>query len=379
MSARPERIPITLLTGFLGSGKTTLVNALLRHPGLADTAVIVNEFGAIALDHQLIAAADDNIVLLGAGCLCCAAQGGLRETLADLFVRRVNGAVPKFRRVLIETSGLADPGPIANVLAFDSLIRAEYQLHTIVTAVDALNAEAQLDQYAEALQQALLADVLVITKGDCVADAALGTLRARLAALNPTAACLSATRGAIDPDRILQVAPRTRRGPKWLSTLPEVAARTDTPPAQATASPSTPATYLGARQLAIPVAHHTAGVRSLAVTLDHPVTWAGLAAWMALAAEAFGRDLLRVKGLLGIDGQPGPVIVHAVAGQFHAPETLPAWPDADHRSRLVIITRNVAPERLRTSLKALALPAGAMRPASIEALESLPPEPTHAM
>ncbi len=376
MSASHERIPVTLLTGFLGSGKTTLVNALLRHPDLADTAVIVNEFGAIALDHLLITSADDNVVLLGAGCLCCAAQGSLRETLADLFVRRVNGEVPKFRRVLIESSGLADPGPIINQLAFDSLARAEFELAQVVTVVDATNARDQLEHYPEAMQQVALADLLLISKADLAAPQLVAALQEQLIALNPTASQVIAARGEVaiaahgegDPLRILHTATTSRHGPHWLAT-------TSTANPQARGGEARQGGYLGVRTHA----NHTRGVRSIAARLDRPVSWSGLAAWMALTSDAFGRDLLRVKGIVAM-AEPGtPVVVHAVAGQFHSPERLPHWPDDDHDSRIVVIARNIDPARLELSLKALALPQGASQPASLDELAALSTESIHAI
>jgi G3E family GTPase len=159
-------IPVTVLTGFLGSGKTTLANRFLRRPPFANTAVIVNELGEIGLDHLLVERGDDSVLLLDSGCLCCALQGGLRETLADLFVRRAAGSVPRFERVVVETTGVADPGPIANALVLDALLRAEFRLAAIVTTVDALHATRQLTDEPEALRQVVLADVLIVTKTD---------------------------------------------------------------------------------------------------------------------------------------------------------------------------------------------------------------------
>ena len=172
-----ERIPVTLLTGFLGSGKTTLANRLLRRPSFANTAVIVNELGEIGLDHLLVERGDDSVLLLDSGCLCCALQGGLRETLADLFVRRAAGSVPRFERVVIETTGVADPGPIANALVLDALLRAEFRLAAIVTTVDALHATRQLSEEPEAVRQIVLADVLIATKTDLVCAGSGGGAR----------------------------------------------------------------------------------------------------------------------------------------------------------------------------------------------------------
>jgi G3E family GTPase len=360
-SPQHARIPVTLLTGFLGSGKTTLANALLRDPALADTAVIVNELGAIGLDHLLIAAGDDNIKLLDSGCLCCAMQNTLADTLADLFVRRVNGGVPRFRRVLVETSGLADPGPIASQLATDALVRAEFALAAIVTCVDGVNGAAQLDTQREAVRQAALADVLIVTKTDLGSADAVNALEQRLHALNPHAQQLRSAQGRVSADLVLGVARREAHAPHWLGVGMESTVQT----AEEDYRRLTPVGALV----------HDDNVRSAAIALDQPITWTGLDAWMSLARETFGQRLLRAKGIVGIVDRHAsvarPFVVHGVAGYFHRPEPLPAWPSADQRSRLIMIARDVAEHELRRSFKALALPEDAGRPHSLAELEEM--------
>jgi len=356
-----RRIPITLLTGFLGSGKTTLANRLLRHPELADTAVIVNEFGEIALDHLLVDSAEDNVVLLGAGCLCCAAQGNLRDTLVDLYVRRVNGDVPRFQRVLIESSGLADPGPIVNAIATDSLLRAEFELAAIVTTIDGRAGRAQLREHPEARQQAALADLLVLTKTDLIDADERSALAAALHAHNPTAPIEIADHGALRPDRVLDIRPGARLGPRWLELA------------------EAPAGCGNGRLGRIVAARHTAGLDSLSVILSHPVSWAGLAAWSSVVTNTLGRRLLRVKGIVQSAERGTPLVIHAVAGYFHPPSALADWPSADHRSRLVIITQDVARADVRASLAALALPPGTHPPADLAELAAMNLEEPHAV
>lgn len=333
-----EQIPVTLLTGFLGSGKTTLANRLLRRPAFANTAVIVNELGEIGLDHLLVERGDDSVLLLDSGCLCCALQGGLRETLADLFVRRAAGSVPRFERVLVETTGIADSGPIANALVLDALLRAEFRLVAIVTTIDALHATRQLAEEPEALRQVVLADVLIATKTDLAAPEALAALGVRLEELNPTARKATAQRGDIDPDllfpeRRTAVAVPVAGERLWHSGRGAPAA--------------------GARERRF---------TTFARRLEHPVHWPGVAAWTTLVSERCGERLLRVKGLLAVGEERAPVAIHAIGGFFHPPERLHRWPSADRTSRLVCIGRDLDQAELEWSLRALALEDGAECP-----------------
>jgi G3E family GTPase len=335
-----ERIPVTLLTGFLGSGKTTLVNRLLRRPSFANTAVIVNELGEIGLDHLLVERGDDSVLLLDSGCLCCALQGGLRETLADLFVRRAAGSVPRFERVVVETTGVADPGPVANALVLDALLRAEFRLAAIVTTVDALHATRQLTEEPEALRQVVLADVLIVTKNDLAAPETVAALGVRLEELNPTARKATALRGEVDPDLLFPERRTAAAVPVAGERLWHIGS-------------GTPAAEARARRFT-----------TFARRLEHPVHWSGVAAWTALVFERFGERLLRVKGLLAVGEERAPVVIHAIGGFFHPPERLDRWPSADRTSRLVCIGRELDETELDRSLQALALEEGAPRPVS---------------
>jgi|HubBroStandDraft_6_1064221.scaffolds.fasta_scaffold130763_2 G3E family GTPase len=317
-----ERLPVSLITGFLGSGKTTLLNRLVQRPELADSAVIINEFGEVALDHLLVAPVDGETVVLASGCLCCAVRGDLQDTLRRLLLERERGEVPAFTRILIETSGLADPAPVAQLLLNNPLLGTDLRLDAIVATIDAVNASASLDQHWEARKQAALADRLLITKTDIAAVEAVEPLILSLRQLNPAAAIHMAVDGEIDPALLFGVGPAdpTRQSPdfaKWLgaSTISGAMSGTDH-------------------------AHHHE-VQSLCLTADAPLDWARFHDWLGGLRIAYGDKLLRVKGVLNVAGEDGPIIVHGVQHIFHPPVTLPRWPDDDRRSRLVLITREL--------------------------------------
>jgi len=325
-------VPVFLLSGFLGSGKTTLLNALLKDPAFANTAVIVNEFGEIGLDHLLIARGSDNVVLLDAGCLCCTISESLHETLADLNFRKVRGEIPSFERVIIETTGLANPSPILNTLLGHRLVTDHYRLDAVVVTVDAQHALANLDVAPEVALQIAVADRLVITKRDLVPmpDA----LVARLDAINPHAA-----RFDVHEAGALTAA----FGPGERYRLPRRFAHADA--------------GVTARRHGL---HFDADrrIRADAFVLQHRPTWAGVAAWWSVASAAFGDRLLRCKGVLEIADTGEIVFVQAVQRSFHVPERLSGWPDSDHRSRLVCITRDVEASELRRTLHAFEVVAG---------------------
>ena len=323
-----EPIGAALITGFLGSGKTTLLNRLLRHPGMGDTAVIVNEFGEIGLDHLLIETALDNAVLLKSGCLCCTLRGDLVDTLGSLFDRRQRGEVPPFRRVLIETTGLADPAPILHALMADPGVTRHYRMDHVITTVDAVNAIGQLAEHYESAKQAALADRLVLTKSDLTSPAAIATVRERLRAFNATAPILTVVQGAIEPNALFG-----SPSEGWASSL----------------SALTPHTHdhdHGAHD------DHQHGISSHCLVHEGPVPWTRLARWLEAVASLRGSDLLRVKGIVAIEGRARPVVLHAVQHVLHPPRELQGWPDADHRSRIVLITRDMTPPALETSFRA---------------------------
>ena len=314
------KTPVFLLTGFLGSGKTTLLNAALRAPALANTAVVVNELGEIGLDQLVIAQATDNVVLLDAGCLCCADTGALHETLADLAGRRARGEIPAFERVIIETSGVADPAPLLHVLLGHPLVTGDYRLEAVVCAVDAQHFLQSREQHAELDKQAAMADRIAITKRD-LADP--GPVLQLLRVLNPDADLVDSI------PEIFASNTRTRKPIRSLATLG-------------------------------PIKPHGRGssIRAYSFRPPAPVTWAGWAAWSRLVAAEFGARLLRVKGLLRMEDTGEIALVQGVQGVFHPPQRFAHWPDADHGNRLVCIGRELEEEQLRSTLPALNTQAG---------------------
>lgn len=322
--------PVTLVTGFLGAGKTTLLNRLLKHPDLAETAVLINEFGDVGLDHLLVETLDDTTMLLAAGCLCCTIRGDLHKALMDLAARIESGT--PIRRVVIETTGLADPAPILHTLMSDPILLRRFRLDGVVTLVDATNAMATLDNHPEALKQAAVADRLVLTKTDLTPDTA--ALRARLAQLNPHAPILGAD---AEPAALLDL------GPFQLDAkLPDVAY------------------WLGHEAGHAPHHHHhhdrnrhDAHIHSFSLRYETPVTLDAVASFLEMLVTTRGDALLRVKAILNIRGEDRPTVLHGVQHIFHPPIRLAAWPEGDDRSsRFVFIVKDLTQETIERGLAA---------------------------
>ena len=295
------------MTGFLGSGKTTLIRALLDKPEGAGTAVVVNEYGEIGIDHALLRSSSDATVLLGNGCLCCNVRSDLQETLRTLFADRARGAVPSFVRVVIETSGLADPGPVLQTFATDRALGREFHLQALICVVDAVAGASNFERMPEARKQVALADRIVVTKSDLADAGATERLVGRIATLSPAPVAI-ATNGEIDPSFLLDEPPTPRR------------------------------------DFDLGEADHTHGLESFSLTFEKPLSWPGFEQAMAVLMSLRGPDLLRVKGLVAVAECRGPVVVHVVQHVAHPPVELEDWPDDDRRSRLVFVTRGLARE-----------------------------------
>ncbi|MDE0063237.1 MAG: GTP-binding protein [Gammaproteobacteria bacterium] len=332
MSAYADLIPVNVLTGALGSGKTTLLKALLRAPRLAGTMVLVNELGEVGIDHHLVEHASESTLLLENGCLCCAMRDDLKSALKELHARRDQGEIPHYERVVVETTGIADPVPIAYTLLAEPVLQHHYRLGNVVTVVDAINAPVQLDRFPEPVRQVALADRLVVSKLDIAGPGALQALSQRLAALNPDAPLLAADSPDLDPVDLLITdihdrQSKSREVARWMHAAGDAAG------ANAGRDP------------------HPAAITATCFTFDAVLDWTAFGVWMSMLLHRHGDRVLRLKGLLNVAGVPGPVLVNGVQHLVHPPAHLDRWPDDDRASRLVVISNGLDREEIERSLQ----------------------------
>lgn len=335
-----SRLPIAVITGFLGSGKTTLLNKLLQHPDLKNSAIVINEFGAISIDHFLVNSATEDVIIMDNGCLCCTIKGDLVKTLQTLFTKRACNQVPEFDRVIIETTGLADPAPIIHTLLDDPVLQTYYRLDSVVTTVDCVYGLAQLDEHYETIKQAAVADRLILTKSDLVDSTKIKALQQRLHQLNPAALLLTSVDGEIEKVSDLfhtgLYNPETKSidVQQWLQA--EAYDNKGNQPIHFSKSSD--------------LMKYDQSIQSFCIEYDEPLSWQVLNRWFQQLTALRGKDLLRIKGIVNTIESDLPIVVQGVQHIFQPPTTLPAWPTAARKSQLVFITRNIKKEVLEKML-----------------------------
>jgi G3E family GTPase len=324
----PDFTPVDLITGFLGSGKTTLLRRLLADPALADTAVLINEFGEVGLDHLLLERIDETMVLLQSGCLCCSIREELADAMQNLLARRESGEVPPFRRLVVESTGLADPFPILSTIHAHPVLKHHFRIGNVIATVDAVNAQAQIARQFETVKQIAAADRIVITKTDLTDDKTVEQLRTEIRRINPDAPIWSNGADAVESRLLLSdVSPVSSRRREKRKVRAE------------------------------PDGHHHhaeihGDVTSFSVVVDRPIDWIAFGLWLTMLLNRHGAEVLRVKGILNVAGWDRPVAIHGVQHLVHPPEHMKAWPNGDRRSRIVFIVRGLDRKAIERSLAA---------------------------
>jgi G3E family GTPase len=318
MNVKKNKYPITVITGFLGSGKTTLLAKALKKPEMERTAVLVNEFGKVGLDHHLLETVEENTILLGGGCVCCSTREDLVKGLSDLLNNR-NPSGKGFDRVVIETTGLADPAPISFTILTHPLLQHHFYIENVVVTVDALNGQMHLDRQIESTKQVAIADKIIITKKDIASTKQMEELKHRIMTINPTAEVISSELGEIDPNFLLN--------PVEITKVNRITDHS------------------------IDTRSHGRTTRSISITFDKPLDWTTFGLWLSMLLHARGEEILRVKGLLDV-GERGPIVLNGVQHIIHPPDHLNDWPSEERRSQIIFILQGIDPEEILKSLKA---------------------------
>jgi G3E family GTPase len=326
-------IPILVVSGFLGSGKTTLLRNLLLDPDAGEIAVIVNEFGEVGIDHHLVRKTDVRTTLLRNGCVCCSMRDDLSEALRHLLSQRERGTIPRFGRVVIETTGLADPAPILHTIFAEPVVRNHFRVERVVTTIDAVNGASNLDSYGEALRQVAAADHLIVTKLDLATPEVTEDLKAKLRSINPAATVVEASFGSIDFTPLL--AEESQRDAVGIDRLDGVSFAVD-----------------GDRMAPAAVHAMSDRVASRCLVFDRPLNWQMFGIWLTMLLHRHGDRILRLKGLLNVGTERGPLLVEGVQHVIHVPRHLREWPDVDRRSRIVFIARDLDLAQVEASLDA---------------------------
>lgn len=341
MSSFPDPIPVNVVTGFLGSGKTTVIQKLLASPDLSDTAVLVNEFGEVGLDHHLFRSVNENTILLGNGCVCCAILSDMKDALGNLFSQMTRGDVPPFKRVIVETSGLADPVPIAYTVQSEPVLKHHFRLGNVITTIDAVNGTRQLENHEESIKQAAVADFIIITKSDIAEPIQCEALTSRLAKLNVGAPVLDGVIDVLSPQKLFR------------DDLSDIDSRVSI----------VQSWFSGPNEEDRALSHnHSDGVQSFCVQTAQPLDWTAFGIWMSMLLHCHGDKVLRIKGLLNVQDVETPVLINGVQHIVHPPVHLAEWPDDDHKSRLIFIVQGMSVDSIKRSLDAfnqLANPDGA--------------------
>ena len=332
-----NQIPVTLITGFLGSGKTTLLSSILKKKEMQKTAVIINEFGEIGLDHALIEHTDENIVELQSGCICCTIQGDLNKTLIDLFDKMMNGKVSSFNRILIETTGLANPVPIIHTLMSSIELIRIYSLDGVITVVDSINGEKTLDLHEESLKQLALAEKIILSKTDIVDKDEINSLIYRIKEINPVSQIVFSKFGNIPLEEIFGLGAydpykKSEDVKKWLAAEKYKDKK---------------------HHHHHDVNRHSENIRAFSMMSEKPVNMIAFSFFRDMITAALGANLLRMKGIINIAGEEHPAVIHGVQHIFHPVQWLETWPDNDRRTKLVFITQNIKKKQIEDFFRPL--------------------------